>query len=246
MTCTTIGCGHEKTFARGLCQACYYRLRRNGSVSRKNVVRAAYCVYPGCTANILGKNLCTKHYRAQQHELNAVWKLLRSRNQGQYPLAWDTFAAFLADVGERPSSRHKFKRIDGSEPYSKDNVRWKAAQPKVDAVDQKVYHAAYGREWNLQNKFGIDGAEYSRMLEAQGHACAICRQPESAIHHRSGEVRALAVDHDHETDAVRGLLCRDCNTLLGLAHDQLTCWHRPSLTCNVTAQPVDRGPEQGA
>lgn len=43
------------------------------------------------------------------------------------------------------------------------------------------------------------------MAERQGHCCAICRE--------AG--RRLVVDHDHETGAVRGLLCVPCNSALG-------------------------------
>ncbi|MBM3661163.1 MAG: hypothetical protein FJW95_16895 [Actinobacteria bacterium] len=46
------------------------------------------------------------------------------------------------------------------------------------------------------------------MLEAQGGGCAICGRPEP-------EGGSLHVDHDHETGAVRGLLCFRCNGALG-------------------------------
>ena len=51
------------------------------------------------------------------------------------------------------------------------------------------------------------------MLEAQGGVCAICKQPET--HKRNGKVKALAVDHCHKSEVIRGLLCCDCNTGIG-------------------------------
>jgi hypothetical protein len=45
--------------------------------------------------------------------------------------------------------------------------------------------------------------------------CAICQQPETALS-RNGAVPPLAVDHNHTTDDVRGLLCMRCNLLLGM------------------------------
>lgn len=220
MKCSTIDCSSENLFSRGMCQACYYRLRRNGTVARKNVIRAAHCVHEGCVKPILGRNLCITHYRLSQHELNAVWKLLRSRNKGAYPPHWDRFDAFLADVGERPTADHKLKRHDQTLPFSKENVHWQAPQPVKVTNSRREYHAAYGREWNLR-QFGIDGEGYARLMAEQDSKCAICRQPETAIHHRTGEPRSLAVDHDHKTGAVRGLLCRDCNTGLGLFDDDI-------------------------
>lgn len=55
------------------------------------------------------------------------------------------------------------------------------------------------------------------MVVAQDGRCAICREEETAT--ARGRVRSLAVDHDHETGAVRGLLCSRCNTALGLFRD---------------------------
>lgn len=61
----------------------------------------------------------------------------------------------------------------------------------------------------LRRKYGITVEEYRRLLRSQGNRCAICgRRP-----HRK---QAFAVDHDHDTAAVRGLLCTRCNLQLGV------------------------------
>lgn len=219
MSCSA--CPSEKVFARGLCQACYYRLRRNGTVERKNVRRGKHCLIEGCKEKPFAKNLCAVHYARAQHPLTTTWKLLRSRHPGLYPDAWDRFDAFLADVGQRPGDSHKLKRIDGSLPFSKENIHWVAPLPAVAASTRKEYHAAYGREWNVRTKFGITGAEYDRMFKEQDGKCAICRQPETSIDPRNGRPKALAVDHDHRTGDVRGLLDVRCNRVLGYARDDV-------------------------
>lgn len=56
----------------------------------------------------------------------------------------------------------------------------------------------------------LTDAEYDLLLERQGGACAICGEKPSI---------RLVVDHDHETGAVRGLLCNPCNLALGLFKD---------------------------
>lgn len=68
-------------------------------------------------------------------------------------------------------------------------------------------------------KYGLTPERYDEMLAQQGAACAICGHPETTIHYSSGKVRTLAVDHDHATGIVRGLLCGRCNRALGLFAD---------------------------
>lgn len=70
--------------------------------------------------------------------------------------------------------------------------------------------------------YGLTPEQYDELLRRQGGRCAICRgRPKS---------KRLAVDHDHKTGAVRGLLCSRCNhDLLGSAWDSLAVasalWH---------------------
>lgn len=55
--------------------------------------------------------------------------------------------------------------------------------------------------------------DYERMLKEQNGCCAICGK------HNFNENRAFNVDHDHENGKIRGLLCRNCNTALGLLNE---------------------------
>ena len=57
-------------------------------------------------------------------------------------------------------------------------------------------------------KYGLTEAEYQAFLDRQGGACAVCHIPEPG-----------AVDHDHKTGEVRGILCISCNAALGLLRD---------------------------
>ncbi len=75
------------------------------------------------------------------------------------------------------------------------------------------------RSKNLQDKFGISADEYELLLAAQGDVCAICGQKETAKW--KGRTRYLAVDHDHSTGRVRGLLCAACNTGIGQLGDSI-------------------------
>ena len=66
--------------------------------------------------------------------------------------------------------------------------------------------------------YGRDGlkltdGEYEDLLDLTDGRCWICARPEKA------EGRRLAIDHDHRTGAVRGLLCTSCNRRLGSTND---------------------------
>lgn len=75
----------------------------------------------------------------------------------------------------------------------------------------------------LKSTYGITLEDYGAILESQGRTCAICgRTPEE-------NGKRLAVDHDHETGEVRGLLCVVCNIGIGMFQDS------PEI-CNLAAQ----------
>jgi hypothetical protein len=67
---------------------------------------------------------------------------------------------------------------------------------------------ARARDAHLRCAYGISTDVYDQMCSDQNNACAICGRP-----CRTG--KRLAVDHDHETEKVRGLLCISCNVHLG-------------------------------
>lgn len=74
------------------------------------------------------------------------------------------------------------------------------------------------RSQNLK-PYGLTLEEYNERLAEQGGVCAICLAPERDSHGRTGRVFSLAVDHDHSTGRIRGLLCQRCNRAIGLLND---------------------------
>jgi hypothetical protein len=69
-------------------------------------------------------------------------------------------------------------------------------------------------------KQNCESDHYQALFRAQGGKCAICGTTQG---HRSsrGRVCRLAVDHDHATGKVRGLLCNNCNRGLGRFKDSV-------------------------
>lgn len=71
------------------------------------------------------------------------------------------------------------------------------------------------RAYQLKKKFGITQGDYERMLAEQGGACAICKTSKPG----RKDQEHFAIDHDHATGKVRGLLCVQCNTAAGNLRD---------------------------
>lgn len=67
------------------------------------------------------------------------------------------------------------------------------------------------RDRILRAKFGISLEDYDRLFKIQNYGCAICGGLNSD--------RALAVDHNHKTGQVRGLLCSRCNAAIGFLQE---------------------------
>lgn len=79
----------------------------------------------------------------------------------------------------------------------------------------KPCHARKGRElqWRKAGIVDFKLHDFDRMRDESQGCCNICGK-------YAGD--SLHVDHDHETGAVRGLLCSDCNMGLGKLGDNLT------------------------
>jgi hypothetical protein len=76
----------------------------------------------------------------------------------------------------------------------------------------RCYQRAYAsgdkkRDRTLRYRYGITLVDYQRLYEQQQGRCALCNQSEY-----EADWRRLAVDHDHNTGRVRGLLCIRCNS----------------------------------
>lgn len=84
----------------------------------------------------------------------------------------------------------------------------------------------YGSFLNIQSKcgrVGITVENYFKILEEQNNLCAICNEPETRKRKtEDGEgVAELCLDHCHETNKFRALLCHGCNTAIGQFKDNI-------------------------
>jgi hypothetical protein len=153
-----------------------------------------------------------------------AWKHLNRTHEIH---AWSSFEEFCSTVGEFPEARYAMVAIDMAKPIGPSSFRWTLPLTAERGLVGIEYNRAtrsakrdHNRDKDFRKKYGIDFAEYQRMLIAQKGVCAICEQPETKL--QNGSIRMLSVDHNHKTGAVRGLLCANCNMAIGYACDDVS------------------------
>ena len=117
------------------------------------------------------------------------------------------------------------ERKDGYESRCKEcqkatreaNPNYKETQRKANA---KQDAKRKGKRWgyHLSKTYGLSEESYYKMYEEQDGRCAICDKKENKEEHYG----KFVVDHCHNTGHVRGLLCNQCNLMIGNAKDDTT------------------------
>ncbi len=206
MICEIAGCG-KAAVAKGLCD-----MHRKRYARHKDLDAARPATW--------GKG--------EAHPLYVRWGSMRrsARLSGGHDLAWDDFWTFVRDVGEPPSPTARLYRLSERHPYGPGNVTWRERVSEKGSGKTREERNAYAREYSrqrplerkrgyLKRHYGVTLEWYDATLEAQGGVCAVCEGEERKRHNLTGETMLLAVDHDHATGTVRGLLCSQCNHGLG-------------------------------
>ncbi len=121
----------------------------------------------------------------------------------------------LLEYGRDYASANPEKKREYNRKYAANNLdkimSWKKNNPdKVRQIKRRYYKqtAAKQRELYIRSKYGLSSAQFNSMLDQQSGVCAICE-----------DVPPTAVDHDHDTGRVRGLLCANCNFGIGFLRD---------------------------
>jgi len=104
----------------------------------------------------------------------------------------------------------KCKQERPDSDYTKWSKSWcRVCRNEYSRKYMKTTQRENARRCHLKATYGLSLIQWETMLAEQGGKCLICEQRKPI----------MCVDHDHETKAVRGLLCKDCNSGLGLFKD---------------------------
>lgn len=129
------------------------------------------------------------------------------------------------ELKERSRQRSKAYRESNREKIQAYSKEWRATNSDHVKAYAKTKHAEEAsrddyqqRYWekNLKAFYKMNISEFNELWESQSGLCAICKHPMAP---RGRTKDAVAVDHNHQTGAVRGLLCRGCNHGIGCLKD---------------------------
>lgn len=154
-----------------------------------------------------------------QQQIIDLWLSGKSRNKiakelNMSPsLVWSTVleSGFATRTTEQVTEYRKLKT--GTHHYCKDcGVLFKQIDSKsvVQCLECKIVNRNRLGKGRL-SKYGLSEQEFQKLYSNQSGICAICGGVDKG--------KELAIDHDHKTGKVRGLLCSRCNQGLGLFRD---------------------------
>lgn len=135
----------------------------------------------------------------------------RERMKGKQRCVWHWLASQPADVQRRAADQRRRSRLGTPERARVPQGEWPTGERWCAGCQSFVplfyttgsrckscaSEASHGQR--VEREYGISSLEYDNLFRLQGGRCAICgRRPRT---------KRLAVDHDHATGQVRGLLC---------------------------------------
>lgn len=161
------------------------------------------CSHSGCVDRSAARGLCQRHYD-------------RARYVGNLPPTIPLINGGLCKVdgcvrgakGRGICQLHLDRQREGMPDWDTRPLN------KQSPHSKRSLKYDYQRSRRLLLDFGITVEQYDALYQTQDGLCKICGKP-------CATGKALAVDHDHETGVVRGLLCTKCNVALGQFGDDI-------------------------
>lgn len=120
----------------------------------------------------------------------------------------------MIDMTKKQLSAKKWKEVN--QDHVKQYAKAYREQNKEKLNKNKRDNPDYHRNLHLKRNYRISLDEYNLMLEAQEGRCLGC-----TIFYTQSSRGRFHVDHCHTTGKIRGLLCHNCNTALGLIKDNI-------------------------
>lgn len=138
---------------------------------------------------------CEECKKKQARARRAKWSEANKEREDEMKRAWQA-----ANKERKEETRREWNKRN-RDHVNESGKAWKKKNPEAM------------RKYRFK-KYGLTVEQYDAMFAAQGGKCAICGTTTPRA-----DVADFCVDHDHETGAVRGLLCFACNAGIGQMQD---------------------------
>lgn len=174
-----------------------------------------------------------------------IIKLMAKNGTAPNGMTYDAMRKAVTDEGRHCTLCGEFKPWSDY-PKNKRGFRGHNGQCKkcwssYVAEWNQLDHAKAARKRQIVRRtYGPDGlAAHDRLLAGAG--CDVCGR----------RTRRMAIDHCHDTERVRGLLCKDCNLILGWVNDDPVRLRAladyversmPSMKCSSSSVPTNHSP----
>lgn len=121
--------------------------------------------------------------------------------------------------------------------------KWRLNHPEANkSAAMDWYLSEGGRRWYLNRnmrRYGSTAEQYLALLEKQDGVCAICHQEETTKT-KHGYTRPLHIDHDHQSGKIRGLLCMQCNSAIGMLKESRQLFDAAANYCEgINCDDID-------
>ena len=157
-------------------------------------------------------NAKNKTYREKNKDkVKAYYKAYRKKNKDKVKAKNKTYYEKNKEELNAKNKAYREKNKEKLKAY--DKTYKEKNKEKIAAYREKNKDKIKGN--NLKRRYGIGLHEYNLMLTEQKGKCACCGI------HQNELTQKFAVDHDHDTGLIRGLLCSLCNTGIGKLGDNI-------------------------
>lgn len=199
-------CEREPVHAKGLCKSCYGR-------KKLKTLGHGECKECGEFKKLMARDLCPKCYAKDiEKSKSAICKgcgLLK-------PIKAQRMCRKCYMRAQRHGHTNYTRPTKGTKLCPRCGKKPIHAKGLCSACYSRMKMKENPGKWvnsKLLKQYGITSEIYDAILKSQDNRCAICGIDSNEV--VNGKNTRFAVDHDHETGDIRGLLCGNCNRSLG-------------------------------
>ena len=117
-----------------------------------------------------------------------------------------------------PNHRRDYIRKWKKSLSEEDKQRMRDEQT-IRMKEYRKHHTEHVFDITIQRRYGITLEYFFTLYNRQDGKCAICKTQLPSLYSPGKERRKMMIDHDHNTNTVRGILCFRCNSGIGLFDD---------------------------